>query len=253
MIHAAKRVCILWAMGVTQHVGGSESSTAICNLLLVTGNFGRVGTGAFPLRGHNNVQGAGDFGCAPAFLPGYERIDNIDVRTKYEQAWGVELPTSPWFDNHVMVEKIHDGSLKAMCLMGEDMALVDSNANHVQSAFEKLEFFVVQDVFFSKTAQFADVILPACPSLEKDGTFTNTERRIQRLNKALEPLGESKVDWQILCVRRMKSTLINYSTTSGTSLPAAGNHARRSIFITTHTRRSGPRTRHTFAQIRCST
>jgi formate dehydrogenase major subunit len=198
MILEAKSVCVCWAMGVTQQLGGSDTSTAICNLLLVTGNVGRPGTGAYPLRGHNNVQGAGDFGCAPAFFPGYERVFDDRVRAKYERAWGVQLPTNPGLDNHQMVDAIHDGRLKAMYLVGEDMAVVDSNANYVQAAFEKLEFFVVQDAFFSKTAQYADVILPASVSLEKEGTFTNTERRIQRLYQVLEPLGQSRPDWQII-------------------------------------------------------
>ncbi|SDW50350.1 formate dehydrogenase major subunit [Alicyclobacillus hesperidum] len=198
MIHEAKSVCICWAMGVTQHLGGSETSTAICNLLLVTGNMARPGTGAYPLRGHNNVQGAGDMGCNPVYLPGYERVDDPLVRAKYEQAWGVELPTTKGLDNHEMVEAIHDGKLRAMLLQGEEMALVDSNSHYVRDAFTKLDFFVVMDVFFSKTAEFADVVLPASPSLEKEGTFTNTERRIQRLYQVLEPLGESKPDWIIL-------------------------------------------------------
>jgi formate dehydrogenase major subunit len=198
MIRAANSVCIAWAMGVTQHLGGSETSTAICNLLLVTGNAGREGTGAYPLRGHNNVQGAGDFGCAPVYLPGYERIDDAAVRARYEAAWGVHLPTNPGLDNHQMVDAIHKGTLKAMYLFGEDMALVDSNANYVHDAFTKLEFFIVQDVFFSKTAQYADVIFPASPSLEKEGTFTSTERRMQRLYQVLNPLGQSKPDWMIL-------------------------------------------------------
>lgn len=198
MIMNAKSVCICWAMGVTQHLGGSDTSTAICNLLLVTGNVARPGTGAYPLRGHNNVQGAGDFGCAPGYYPGYQSSADANVRQKYEEAWGVTLPTNPGLNNHQMVDAIHEGKLKAMYLVGEDMAVVDSNANYVQSAFEKLDFFVVQDVFFSKTAQFADVILPASPSLEKEGTFTNTERRIQRLHAALSPLGESKPDWEII-------------------------------------------------------
>ncbi|UOF92784.1 formate dehydrogenase subunit alpha [Fodinisporobacter ferrooxydans] len=198
MIHSVHSVCICWAMGVTQHIAGSETSTAICNLLLVTGNVGRRGTGAYPLRGHNNVQGAGDFGCAPLYLPGYERVDDPAVKAKYESVWNAKIPENPGLDNHHMVEKIHEGKLKAMYVMGEEMALVDSNSNHVQGAFEKLEFFIVQDIFFSKTAQFADVILPGCPSLEKDGTFTNTERRMQRLYKVFEPLGEAKPDWWIL-------------------------------------------------------
>jgi formate dehydrogenase major subunit len=198
MIHEAKSVCILWAMGVTQHMGGTDTSTAISNLLLITGNYGRPGTGAYPLRGHNNVQGACDFGTMPAWFPGYEAVQDEKVRARYEKAWGVELPGNPGLNNHQMVEAIHDGKLKAMYLFGEDMAIVDSNINHVHAAFEKLDFFVVQDIFFSKTAQYADVVLPAAPSLEKDGTFTNTERRIQRFYKVFEPLGDSKPDWQII-------------------------------------------------------
>jgi formate dehydrogenase major subunit len=198
MIHEAKSVCILWAMGITQHLGGTDTSTAISNLLLITGNYGRPGTGAYPLRGHNNVQGACDFGTMPAWFPGYEAVQDERVRARYEKAWGVELPGKPGLNNHQMVQAIHDGKLKAMYLFGEDMAIVDSNINHVHAAFEKLDFFVVQDIFFSKTAQYADVVLPAAPSLEKDGTFTNTERRIQRFYKVFEPLGDSKPDWQII-------------------------------------------------------
>jgi formate dehydrogenase major subunit len=197
MIHQAKSTCILWAMGITQHLGASDASTAISNLLLITGNYGRPGTGAYPLRGHNNVQGACDFGTMPAWLPGYEPVQDNQVRERYEKAWGVSLPKDPGLDNHQMIEGVDRGKVKALYLFGEDMALVDSNSNHVDAAFEKLEFFVVQDVFFSKTAQFADVVLPAAPSLEKDGTFTNTERRIQRFHKVFEPLGDSKPDWLI--------------------------------------------------------
>lgn len=197
MIHEAKTVCILWAMGITQHILGTDGSTAIANLLLITGNFGKPAAGAYPLRGHNNVQGACDFGSMPAWFPGYEAVQDEQVRARYEKAWGVELPKEPGLNNHQMVEAIHDGKLKAMYLFGEEMAIVDSNANHVHAALEKLDFFVVQDIFFSKTAQFADVVLPAAPSPEKDGTFVNTERRIQRFYKVFEPLGDAKPDWQI--------------------------------------------------------
>jgi formate dehydrogenase major subunit len=199
MIHEADGVAVLWAMGVTQHCGGSETSAAISNLLLVTGNFGRPGAGAFPLRGHNNVQGACDFGTLPNWLPGYQPVSDKNVRKRFEEAWGTPLPSTPGMDNQMMVNAILDGKLRAMYLMGEDMAWVDTNSNHVHEALSQLDFFVVQDVFFTKTAQFADVILPACPSLEKEGTFTNTERRIQRLYQVLEPLGEAKPDWEILC------------------------------------------------------
>jgi formate dehydrogenase major subunit len=198
MIHEANSVCALWAMGVTQHLGGSDTSTAISNLLLVTGNYAKPGAGAYPLRGHNNVQGAGDFGSSPDNLPGYQKVTEPEVRKKFENAWGVRLPEKVGMNNHEMVEGVHEGHLKAMYLKGEDMGLVDSNINYVQAAFEKLDFFVVQDIFLSRTAEFADVVLPASPSLEKEGTFTNTERRIQRLYQAFEPLGDSKPDWQII-------------------------------------------------------
>lgn len=196
-IHRASGVVICWAMGVTQQKGGSDTSTAISNLLLATGNYGRHGTGAYPLRGHNNVQGTSDFGSMPDNFPGYEAVSDDRVRQRYEEAWEVSIPSEAGLNNHEMVEAIHDGHLKALYLQGEDMGIVDSNINHVQSAFEKLDFFVVQDLFLTKTAEFADVVLPASPSLEKEGTFTNTERRIQRLYQVLKPLGDSKPDWQI--------------------------------------------------------
>lgn len=198
MIAEADSVCILWAMGVTQHVMGSDTSTAISNLLLATGNYMRPGTGAYPLRGHNNVQGASDHGAMPNFLPGYQKVDDPAIRAKFEKAWNVTLPPKPGLDNHLMIDAIHDGRLKSMYVFGEEMSLVDSNASYVASALEKLEFFVMQEIFFSETCRFANVILPASPSLEKEGTFTSTERRIQRLYRAMEPLGDSRPDWQIL-------------------------------------------------------
>jgi formate dehydrogenase major subunit len=198
MIAEADGVCILWAMGITQHSMGSDASTAISNLLLVTGNYMRTGTGAYPLRGHNNVQGASDHGAMPHFLPGYQSVDDPEVRARFEFAWKVTLPSTKGLDNHEMIEAIHEGKLKAMYLFGEEISLVDSNANFVQDGLSKLDFFVAQDVFFSDTCRFADVVLPASPSLEKEGTFTNTERRIQRLYQVLEPLEGSRPDWQII-------------------------------------------------------
>ena len=198
MIVEANGVCILWAMGITQHSMGSDSSTAISNLLLVTGNYMRTGTGAYPLRGHNNVQGAGDHGAHPENLTGYQNVLDPEVRARFEAAWKVSLPSTKGLDNFQMIEAIHAGKLKAMYLFGEEIALVDGNSNHVQSALSKLEFFVTQDVFFSKTCQFANVIFPASPSLEKEGTFTSTERRIQRLYQVFEPLEGSRPDWRII-------------------------------------------------------
>jgi formate dehydrogenase major subunit len=197
-IAQSKRVCVLWAMGITQHIHGSDSSTAISNLLLVTGNYMRPGTGAYPLRGHNNVQGASDHGAMPDSYAGYQSVADPEIRTRHEAAWKVKLPPKRGFDNHEMVEAIHEGKLKCMYVMGEEMSVVDSNANFVQAAFEKLDFFVVQDIFFSHTCTFADVVLPGAPSMEKDGTFTSTERRIQRLYKVFEPLDGCRPDWVIL-------------------------------------------------------
>ena len=145
-IHEADTTCILWAMGVTQHGGGSDTSTAISNLLLVTGNYMKPGAGAYPLRGHNNVQGASDFGSMPDRFPGYQFVSDDEVRQRYEQKWGVKIPAEPGLNNHEMVDAIHEGKLNILYLKGEDMGIVDSNANYVQAAFEKLDFFVVQDV-----------------------------------------------------------------------------------------------------------
>lgn len=194
----ADGVCILWAMGVTQHCGGSDTSTSISNLLLLTGNYMRPGAGAYPLRGHNNVQGCSDFGSMPNTFPGYQDVEDEEIRKKFEGAWGVKLPPQKGWDNHEMIRAIHDGKLKCMYIKGEDTITSDANANDVTKALSTLEFFVVQDVNLSETARYADVILPAAPSLEKDGTFTNTERRIQRLYQVFEPLGHSKPDWQII-------------------------------------------------------
>ncbi len=196
-IAGSRSMAILWAMGVTQHSHGSDVSTAISNLLLITGNYMRDEGGAYPLRGHNNVQGAGDIGAAPNVYPGYQSVTDAEIRRKFEHSWGVPLPLERGLDNHQMVDAIYEGKLRAMYLAGEDMIHADSNANLVAGAFEKLEFFVVQDIFFNDTCRYADVILPGAPALEKDGTFTSTERRIQRLYQALPELGDCRADWKI--------------------------------------------------------
>ena len=199
----AESVAICWAMGVTQQDIGSDTSTAISNLLLVTGNYRRPGTGAYPW--HNNVQGASDMGSMPDQFPGYQMIHNDEIRSKFEKEYGVTLNPTPGRDNHQMMDGIHEGQIHSLYLYGEDTGIVDSNINYVQSALEKVEFLVVQDEFLTFTATYADVVLPASPSLEKDGTYTNTERRIQRINQALSPLGDSKPDWVIfqLIAKRM--------------------------------------------------
>ena len=198
IISGSKRLAILWAMGITQHSAGSDTSTALSNLLLLGGHYGRPGAGAYPLRGHNNVQGTSDFGALPGFYPGYEHAVEEGGRKKWSAFWGVDLPATPGLTNHGMVEAALRGDLKGLYIVGEEMALVDANAQKVARAFENLEMLVVQDIFLSETARFADVVLPGCPSLEKEGTFVNTERRIQRFEPAFAPLGESRPDWMIL-------------------------------------------------------
>jgi formate dehydrogenase major subunit len=197
-IASADGVCILFAMGVTQHCGGSDTATSLSNLLLLTGNYMRPGAGAYPLRGHNNVQGASDFGSMPNVFSGYQKVDDGEIRAKFEAAWGVTLPTTKGLDNHEMIRAIQDGKLKSLYIKGEDTITSDANAGDVGIALRMCPFLIVQDINFSETAAYADVVLPAAASLEKEGTFTSTERRIQRIYKALEPVGESKADWEII-------------------------------------------------------
>jgi formate dehydrogenase major subunit len=196
-IGKAESMCVLWAMGITQHSMGSDSSTAISNLLLLTGNYMRPNCGAYPLRGDNNVQGASDIGAMPNNFPGYQHVTDDAIRKKFEEHWGAPLYGVRGWDNHQMIDAIYDGKLRAVYLAGEDMISADANASHVAGGFEKLDLFVVQDIFFSETCRYADVVLPGAPALEKDGTFTNTERRIQRLYQAIPELGDSKADWKI--------------------------------------------------------
>lgn len=201
LIGQAGRVCILWAMGITQHSHGADTSTALSNLLLVTGNYGRAGTGGYPMRGHNNVQGASDFGCLSNIYPGYEQVTDAAVREKWARAWGVApeaLSDKAGSDNYMMIQRAHEGALKAMYIIGEETAFSDADSTKVHEAFSKLEFMVVQDIFMSRTAEFADVVLPGCPSVEKEGTYVNTERRIQRFYEVMPPLGDSLPDWRIL-------------------------------------------------------
>ncbi|WP_043531018.1 formate dehydrogenase subunit alpha [Litchfieldella xinjiangensis] len=201
MIGRADSVCLLWAMGITQHSHGSDISTSLSNLLLVTGNYGKPGTGGYPMRGHNNVQGASDFGCLRNMYPGYEKVSDPEARKRWAKGWGVDpeqLSDKVGEGNFLMVQSAEKGNIKAMYVIGEETAFSDANTHNVHSAFENLDFMVVQDVFLSRTAEFADVVLPACPSVEQEGTYVNTERRIQRAYQVLEPLGDSRPDWRIL-------------------------------------------------------
>jgi formate dehydrogenase major subunit len=198
MFHAAKSACILWAMGITQHQNGSDTSTAICNLLLVTGNFGRPGTGGYPLRGHCNVQGVSDFGCLPTFLPGYQKWDDPEARARIEREWGSPLPTTKGLTSTEFIDAILDGRIRALYILGEDKLLADADEAKVAKALERLDLLVVQDLFLTRTAEYADIVLPVAASLEKEGTFVSTERRLQRLYRAFPPLGHARTDGEIV-------------------------------------------------------
>ncbi len=190
---------ILYTMGITQHTHGTDNVIAVANLAMLTGNIGKPGAGVNPLRGQNNVQGACDVGALPNVFPGYQAVGNEILKEKFEAAWGVSLNPTPGKTLTEIMPLAHEGKVKAMYLMGENPSLSDPDASHVREAMQRLEFFVVQDIFLNETALLADVVLPACSFAEKDGTFTNTERRVQRVRKAIEPVGDSRPDWWITC------------------------------------------------------
>lgn len=194
----AGSACLLYGMGITQHTTGTDNVKSTANLLMLTGNLGREGTGLSPLRGQNNVQGACDVGALPNVLPSYQPVDNAEKRSLFEQAWGVEhLPSTPGLTMGAMIDGAVKGTIKAMYIMGENPIMSDPDMQHTQRGMKNL-FLVVQDVFPTETAAIADVILPAALFAEKDGTFTNTERRVQKLIRAIDPPGEARPDWQIV-------------------------------------------------------
>jgi len=196
---------ILYTMGITQHTHGTDNVMAVANLAMLTGNIGKPGSGVNPLRGQNNVQGACDMGALPNVFTGYQSVADPKVKEKFEAAWGVKLNPAPGKTLSEIMPLAHEGKIKAIYLMGENPSLSDPDSKHVREAMQKLEFLIVQDIFLTETAEYAHVVLPATSFAEKDGTFTNTERRVQRVRKALEPVGDSRPDWWITCeiARRM--------------------------------------------------
>jgi formate dehydrogenase alpha subunit len=190
---------IIYAMGITQHSHGTDNVLACANLAMLTGNVGKPSTGVNPLRGQNNVQGACDMGALPNVYPGYQAVSDPTIREKFETAWGCSLPPSPGLTLVEMMEAVYRKDMKALYLVGENPALSDPDVQHVRQALARIEFLVVEDIFLSETAEFAHVVLPAASFAEKDGTFTNTERRVQRVRKAIEPIGDSRPDWWIVC------------------------------------------------------
>ena len=191
--------CLIWGMGITQHMMGTANAHSLLNLSFVAGQLGRPGSGISPLRGQNNVQGCGDAGCLPNAFPGYQIISE-DTVSKFQQAWGNHpLPDKEGLVITEMMLDMELGRIKAMYVTGENPLLSEPNLHHAEETFRNLEFLVVQDIFLHETAQIADVVLPATSFAEKDGTFTNSERRVQRVRKAVEPIGESRPDWEIIC------------------------------------------------------
>ena len=194
----SRKAGIFYTMGITQHACGTDNVRAIANLATLTGNIGREFTGVNPLRGQNNVQGASDAACLPNVYPGYQKVDDPAVRKKFEAAWGVELSPKPGLTATEMMNSAVEGTLKALYIMGENPIMTDPNMHHTIKALNSLELLVVQDIFMTETAALADVILPATCSFEKDGTFTNTDRRVQRVRKVVDPPGRARNDLAII-------------------------------------------------------
>jgi formate dehydrogenase alpha subunit len=210
----AENGSIVYCMGITQHISGTDNVMSLANLAMVTGNVGKPSTGVNPLRGQNNVQGACDLGALPNVFTGYQAVTNDELRGKFEQAWGVKLDGKVGQTVVEMLNNAVDGKLKGMYVMAENPMLSDPDINHVREALEKLNFLVVQDIFMTETAELADVVLPGTSYAEKDGTITNTDRTVQRCRKAIEPIGDSKPDWKILALlaQQMGISNFNYDT-----------------------------------------
>lgn len=193
-----KPAALFYAMGITQHTHGTDNVMAVANLALITGNIGKESTGVNPLRGQNNVQGACDMGGLPNVYPGYQNVTIPENKAKFEKAWGKPMSDQIGLTHTEIFDSIYEGKVTALYMVGENPLLTEANAKHVREAIENPDlFFVAQDIFLSETAQLADVVLPAASFAEKDGAFTNTERRVQRVRKAIPPRGDSKPDWWI--------------------------------------------------------
>jgi formate dehydrogenase major subunit len=191
---------IYWGMGISQHTTGTDNARCLIAMCSITGNVGRQGTGLHPLRGQNNVQGASDAGLVPMFYPDYQLVTVDDTREKFSKAWGGrELDPERGLTVTEIVASALQGGVRGMYMMGENPFLSDPNVNKVRKALSALDFLVVQDIFLTETAEFADVVLPASSYMEKEGTYTNTDRRVQIGRKVLDPPGEAREDWQIIC------------------------------------------------------
>lgn len=214
MFAQAKRGSIIYSMGITQHTSGVNNVKSCANLAMLTGNLGRASTGVNPLRGQNNVQGACDLGALPNVLPGYQAVTDPALREKFENGWHMDgsIPDTPGLTVVELLNEAANGKIRCMYIMGENPMISDPDISHVREALDALDFLVVQDIFLTETAELADVVLPGASYLEKDGTFTATDRRVQRIRKAIEPVGASKPDWVIISelAQLMGSDQFNY-------------------------------------------
>jgi formate dehydrogenase alpha subunit len=195
----AGSAAIYWGMGISQSVHGTDNALALANLALLTGHIGRPGTGLNPLRGQNNVQGCSDSGGLPNVFPGYQRVDDPEIRGKFEADWGVALNSEPGLTTMEMADAASEGIIRAYFVMGENPLMSEPNLRHARHVMEMLDFVLVQDIFLNETGEYADVLLPAASFAEKDGTFTNSDRRVQRIQTAISLPGEARPDWEILC------------------------------------------------------
>jgi len=195
----ASTASIIYSMGITQHTTGTDNVLSLANLSMLTGNLGKESTGVNPLRGQNNVQGACDLGALPNVYPGYQSVEDSKFQAKFEKAWSKKLSPKKGLTVVEIFHAVETGDIKAVYIMGENPALSDPNLNRTRKALDTVDFLIVQDIFLSETAQYADVVLPSVCFAEKDGTFTNTERRVQRVRAAVTPPGQSRSDWEIIC------------------------------------------------------
>jgi len=198
MYAQAKRASIVYAMGITQHTSGTDNVKSVANLSMLCGNVGIEGGGVNPLRGQNNVQGACDMGGLPNVYPAYQQVNNEDARKRFETAWRVKLSAKPGLTLMEIMAAAGRGDIKALYIMGENPLLSDPDLKHVEKELRNLDLLIVQDIFLTETAQMADVVLPSTSFAEKEGTFTNTERRVQRVRKIVDAPGEAKADWEII-------------------------------------------------------
>jgi formate dehydrogenase major subunit len=189
---------VFYAMGITQHTSGTDNVWSTANLQMLCGNMGKIGGGVNPLRGQNNVQGACDMGGLPIVYPGYQKVIDEAAQAKFSKAWQAPMNPKPGLTVNKMIAACEDGTLKALWCVGENPMLSDPDLNHVEKALKKVDLLIVQDIFLNETAQLADIVLPAASFAEKDGSVTNTERRVQRMRKALNPPGNAKDDWVII-------------------------------------------------------